>query len=336
MATAVVLGLWAVWSDVLTARGQLEKYPLWKTTTTETVTKADPNGEAVTVTKTVIDNVSVFDIVFAILVVAITILATRNIPGLLEFAVLKKLPLDSSVRYAISSLASYAIALLGLVVSGQAIGLHWEQIQWMATALTFGLAFGLQEMFANFVAGVIILFEQPVRVGDIVEIDGVTGVVSRIRIRATTITDWNRKDYIVPNKEFITGKILNWTKSDPTSRIVVTVGVAYGSDTDRVRELLIQSAADQENILEEPGPNATFEGFGDNALNFVLRCYVATPSVLLGTTHNLHTAIDQAFRKEGIEISFPQQDLYLRGIPKSVEKFFDQTQSDGKQSGSKE
>lgn len=321
MASAVAIGLWAVWSDVLTARVQLEKYPLWKTTTTETETKADPNGEAVTVTKTVIDNVTVFDVAFAVLVVAITVLATRNIPGLLEFALLKKLPLDSSVRYAISSLASYAIALVGLIVSGQAIGLHWEQIQWMATALTFGLAFGLQEMFANFIAGVIILFEQPVRVGDIVEIDGVTGVVSRIRIRATTITDWNRKDYIVPNKEFITGKILNWTKSDPTSRIVVTVGVAYGSDTERVRELLIQSAAEQENILEDPGPSATFEGFGDNALNFVLRCYVATPSVMLGTTHNVHTAIDQAFRREGIEISFPQQDLYLRGIPQSVERF---------------
>ncbi len=317
----MVIGLWMLWSDVLTASGQLEAHPLWKSTTTETDMKVDPSGEAVTVTRKVIDNVTIADVAFAIFVVCLTVLATRNVPGLLEFAVLKKLPIDTSIRYAISALSSYAIALVGLIVSGGAIGLHWDQIQWMATALTFGLAFGLQEIFANFVAGVIILFEQPVRVGDIVEIDGVTGVVSKIRTRATTITDWNRKDYIVPNKEFITGKILNWTRSDEISRIVIPVGIAYGSDTERARDLLLKVAADNELVLTEPTPLATLEGFGDNSLNFVLRCFVATTSVRLAVTHELHTGIDQAFRRAGIEISFPQRDLHLRGLPKVVEAF---------------
>ncbi|MCP4887190.1 MAG: mechanosensitive ion channel, partial [Planctomycetaceae bacterium] len=169
MLGAVFAGLWMIWSDVLTARAQMEAHPLWKSTTTATEMKIDPSGEAITVTKTVVDNVTLADLVFALMVGAITILATRNVPGLLEFAVLKKLPIDTSIRYAITAVSSYSIALVGLIVSGRAIGLHWEQVQWMATALTFGLAFGLQEMFANFVAGVIILFEQPVRVGDIVE-----------------------------------------------------------------------------------------------------------------------------------------------------------------------
>ncbi|MDF1844675.1 MAG: mechanosensitive ion channel [Rubripirellula sp.] len=321
MIGAVFAGLWMIWSDVLTARAQMEAHPLWKSTTTATEMKIDPNGEAITLTKTVVDNVTLADLVFALMVGAITILATRNVPGLLEFAVLKKLPIDSSSRYAITAISSYSIALVGLIVAGRAIGLHWEQVQWMATALTFGLAFGLQEMFANFVAGIIILFEQPVRVGDIVEIDGITGVVTKIRIRATTITDWNRKDYIVPNKEFITGKILNWTRTDDVSRIVVPVGIAYGSETEKARELLLQSARKNEFVLKDPGPVATFEGFGDNSLNFVLRCFVGTPSVRLSATHDLYTAIDTAFRDAEIEISFPQQDIYLRSVPKSMSEF---------------
>ena len=321
MIATVFAGLWMIWSDVLTARAEMEAHPLWKSTTTATEMKIDPSGEAITITKTVVDNVTLADLVFALMVGAVTILATRNVPGLLEFAVLRKLPIDSSIRYAITAVSSYSIALVGLIVSGRAIGLHWEQVQWMATALTFGLAFGLQEMFANFVAGVIILFEQPVRVGDIVEIDGITGVVTKIRIRATTITDWNRKDYIVPNKEFITGKILNWTRTDDVSRIVVPIGIAYGSETEKARELLLQSAKQNELVLSDPGPVATFEGFGDNSLNFVLRCFVGTPSVRLSATHDLYTAIDQAFREAQIEISFPQQDIYLRTVPKSMDEF---------------
>ena len=159
--------------------------------------------------------------------------AFRNIPGLLEIAVLQRLPLETSARYAVTTLASYAIILVGVVMGAGSLGLRWNQIQWLATALTFGLAFGLQEIFANFVAGLIILFERPLRVGDIVTVDDVTGVVSRVRIRATTITNWDRKEFVVPNKEFITGKLLNWTLSDQVNRIVINVGIAYGSDTDR-------------------------------------------------------------------------------------------------------
>ena len=123
--------------------------------------------------------------------------------------------------------------VVGVVMACATIGLRWSQIQWLATALTFGLAFGLQEIFANFVAGLIILFERPIRVGDVVTVADVTGVVSRMRICATTITDWDRRELIVPNKEFITGRLLNWTLSDKVNRIEIEVGIAYGSDTER-------------------------------------------------------------------------------------------------------
>ena len=214
MATLCVIGLSMIWSDMVPALDFLDRFSLGTSTTTVTENVLSDNGTPTTATRVVKDLITPVDIIVAILILAVTVLAVQNFPGLLEFSLLRRLPIDQSIRYAVTSLVTYAIVLIGVILACRRIGLHWEQIQWMATALTFGLAFGLQEMFANFIAGIIILFEQPVRVGDVVEIDGVAGVVTKIRIRATTITNWDRKDYIVPNKEFITGKLLNWTRSD--------------------------------------------------------------------------------------------------------------------------
>lgn len=327
MVTAALMGLWAIWSDVVPALGFFEKWPAWTTTASVTEVAENEQGELITTTRDVIDKVTYAELGIAILVLVIASLAAKNLPGLLEFALLRRLPLDRSARYAITTLVSYAIILIGLVIGGGVIGLQWSQIQWMATALTFGLAFGLQEMFANFVAGIIILFEQPVRVGDVVEIDGVTGIVSRIRIRATTITDWERRDYIVPNKEFITGKVLNWTRSDEVVRVTIPVGIAYGSDTHLARRLITEVAESHPDILEEPACLTTFEGFGDNTLNMTLRAFVNTYQNRLKVIDDLHTAIDNKFREADIEISFPQRDLHLRSMPEALERFLDRDRS---------
>jgi potassium efflux system protein len=178
--------------------------------------------------------------------------------------------------------------------------------------LGVGLGFGLQEVFANFICGLILLFERPIRVGDIVTVGDVTGVVSRIQIRATTVTNWDRKELIVPNKEFITGRMLNWTLSDPVNRVVVNVGIAYGSDTDRARELLLMIAREHPLIVNDPAPLVTFQEFGDSSLNLVLRCFLPDPDHRLQVIHDLHTAIHRIFKQEGVEIAFPQRDLHLR------------------------
>lgn len=136
-------------------------------------------------------------------------------------------------------------------------------------ALTVGLGFGLQEIFANFVSGLILLFERPIRVGDIVTVDGTTGVVSRIQTRATTVTNWDRQDLIVPNKEFITGRLLNWTRSDHVNRIVINVGIAYGSDTELARRLIEEVLREHSEVLGDPPSIVTFEGFGESTLNLV-------------------------------------------------------------------
>lgn len=330
--TVGVVGMWMIWTTVLPALNMIGNYPLWPATSSAAVASvaspptplnaagvtdgADstsaasaavnegPIGEAITMS----------DLALAILIVVIAAVLFRNGPGLLEMSVLQQLPLDASVRYAITTLASYAIVLVGTIAACSTIGLKWAQIQWLATALTFGLAFGLQEMFANFVAGLIILLERPIRVGDIVTVDDVTGVVSRIRIRATSITNWDRKEYVVPNKEFITGRLLNWTLSDKVNRIVIEVGLAYGADTERARELLLESARNHPTVLKDPAPLATFEGFGDNSLNLVLRAFLPSLENRLQIIHELHTAINQAFRKANLEIAFPQRDLHIRTI----------------------
>jgi potassium efflux system protein len=174
-----------------------------------------------------------------------------------------------------------------------------------------GLGFGLQEIVANFICGLIVLFEQPYRVGDIVTVGDINGTVTRIQIRATTITDWDRRELIVPNKEFITGKLINWSLSDPITRIVLPVGVVYGSDTVLTEELLLKVARENTRVLDKPEPSALFLGFGDNSLNFELRVFIHNALGRFEVMDRLHHAIDREFRKAGIAIAFPQRDVHL-------------------------
>jgi potassium efflux system protein len=180
--------------------------------------------------------------------------------------------------------------------------------------MSLGLAFGLQEIFANFVSGLIILFERPVRVGDVVTIDAISGVVSRIRIRATTITDWDRKELIIPNKEFITGRVLNWTLTDPVNRVVVKVGVAYGADTAKVSEILLRLAQENPHVLKDPMPRVMLDSFGDSSLNFVLTCFLPNLENRGTVINDLHMAIDREFRQAGIDNAYPQREVHVRSI----------------------
>jgi potassium efflux system protein len=308
----LVIGAWMIWEDVIPALGILDRWPLWTTVDTVSETTTDEAGETVVTTREVLENVTFADLLLALLIGIITFVGLRNLPGLMEMFVLQRLPLEASVRYAIRTLAGYGIIVFGVALACSIVGLGWSQIQWLATALTFGLAFGLQEIFANFVAGLIILFERPIRVGDVVTVSNVTGIVSRVRIRATTITDWDRKEFVVPNKEFITGQVLNWTLTDKTNRITINVGVAYGAETEKARDLLLKIANEHPLVMDTPAPIATFEGFGDSALNLVLRVYLPTMDNRLTVMHELHTAIHEMFAREGLEIAFPQLDLHVR------------------------
>ncbi len=311
-----VAGMWMIWSDILPALNVLNKYTLWNTTVTETVERKNPEtGETEPTTVEVTRPVTLVQLFFAILVGILAIVAAQNVPGLIEMSLLRGLPFEPGFRYAISSMARYLIVLVGLAIALKIVGIGWAQMQWLFAAASLGLGFGLQEIFANFVSGIIILFERPIRVGDVITIGDVDGIVARIRMRATTITNWDRKELIVPNKEFITGRLLNWTLTDKINRVVVPVGVAYGSNTNLARDLLLEVARDNEFILDDPAPIATFEGFGDSTLNYVLRAYLPDLDNRLGVIHALHVEIDRRFRDAHIEIAFPQQDIHIRTLP---------------------
>ena len=260
------------------------------------------------------DAVTLQSLFLSLLAAFLTFAAARNIPGLMEMMVLPYLPIQDSSRFAVATLIRYVIITVGLLIVFGAVGLSWGRVQWLVAAVTFGLGFGLQEIFANFVSGIILLFEQPIRVGDIVTVDGTTGVVSRIQMRATTITDWDRKELVVPNKEFVTGRLLNWTLSDSMTRVQINIGVAYGSDVRRALEILSQAADTNVRVLKEPKPIVAFEGFEESTLKLSLRAYLPNLENRLVTVTELNLAIDEAFRAAGIEIAFPQQDVHLRSV----------------------
>ncbi len=267
---------------------------------------ADDDGAVIT------DAITLADLGLALVILGVTLFAFRNIPGLVEIVVLQRLPLDAGSRYALSTVLRYVIAIIGVVAAFGAMGIGWKNVQWLAAALTFGLAFGLQEIFANFVSGLIILAERPIRIGDTITVNGVSGTVTRIRMRATTIRDWDRKELVVPNKQFITGELVNWTLTDKILRVIVPVGVAYGSDVDKVERLLRSVAVDCPFVLDDPAPRALFLGFGDSALNFELRAYIETVDEGLTVRHELHERITKLFAAEGVEIAFPQMDVHVR------------------------
>ncbi len=294
MGFLIVFALWWIWADILPALKFLDRFALW----TYTVDDVEVP-------------VTLLHVVTMALFLVLTLAAARNLPGLLEITLLNRLGLEPGTRYAIASICRYVITGVGIVMACNVVGVGWSNVQWLVAALSVGLGFGLQEIFANFVSGLILLFERPVRVGDIVTVAGTTGIVSRIQIRATTITDWDRKELIVPNKDFVTGHVLNWTLSSQVNRVLIQVGAAYGSDTEKARDLLLRVAVEHPRVLEDPAPVATFGGFGDNTLDFTLRCYLPNLDNRLSVIHDLHTRINREFNEAGIEIAFPQRDVHL-------------------------
>jgi potassium efflux system protein len=315
LAMAGLLIVWCVWVDVLPALGILNRVEIWPSVrVTEKVALADLTEGAHAIAKSDVTPVTLADLGVAMLVLATTLIAAKNIPGLLEMAVLQHLPLESGVRYAISTVSRYVITIAGLLFVCSSVGLGWSKVQWLVAAISVGLGFGLQEIFANFVSGLIILIERPIRVGDVITIADVSGVVSRIRMRATTIVDGDRKELIIPNKDVITGKVLNWTLSDQVNRIQIAVGVAYGSDTERTSELLLSAARNHRSVLKDPPPMVTFEAFGDSSLKFVLRCFLPNLETRQYAVHELNMEIERLLRENEIEIAYPQQDIHVRTI----------------------
>ena len=226
--------------------------------------------------------------------------------------------LDHGAREAMVAITGYLLVAVAILIGLGVAGVAFSNLAIIAGALSVGIGFGLQNIVNNFVSGLILLFERPIKTGDWVVVGSTEGYVKRIRIRSTQIQTFDRADVIVPNSELISTQVTNWMLYDRSGRARVPVGVAYGSDTAKVREVLMKVAREHPAVVTDgslPGPRVLFLGFGDSALNFELRVFIRNIDERLGVVSDLNFAIDQAFREAGIEIPFPQRDLHLRDWP---------------------
>lgn len=304
-AGAVLFVLWILWNPLLPALGIADEVSLW----TRTVTA---NGAELH------EAVTLLDLVTAFFFLALAVFAVRNIGGLLEIIVFEPFGLDRGSRYAVASVARYVIVAAAIVLGLAQLGANWSELQWVVAALGVGLGFGLQEIVANFVSGLIILFERPIRVGDVVTIGDLRGVVRSIRIRATTITDFDNRQVILPNKTIITENVTNWTLEDDVTRLLLRVGVAYGSDIETVRSIILDTVEAHPDVLNQPPPTVFFMAHGDSALLFEVRLFVGKPVKRLPTTHALNAAINSALQDNGIKIPFPQTDVHVSMSDRAV------------------
>jgi small-conductance mechanosensitive channel len=249
---------------------------------------------------------------FACLVCLIFV-CERMLRAMLVRRFLQRTQLHPSMQYGVSKIVGYIFIGIGFYVALKMVGIDLSSLAVIAGAIGVGLGFGLQNIISNFVSGVIILAEGPVAIGDHVEIGEAGGVVSKISLRSTTIVTNDNITIIVPNSDLITSKVTNWSYGDPKVRIRVPFGVAYGTDTELLKKLMMEVARENPSVLSEPSPELYFSGFGDSSLNFELGVWTSDMnSKPRRFRSDLNYAIERKLREHNIEIPFPQRDLHLR------------------------
>jgi len=298
-ALIVLVGCWMIWSDILTSFSVLDRIVLWQHSQ---LLDGKESLQPITLT----------NLLISLAYAALAFVFVGNFPTMLDLLLVGKFEISPGSRYALIQLARYGLIGIAFLAMANEIGGSWSQVQWLVAALSVGLGFGLQEIFANMVSGIILLFEQPIRVGDTVTVGDVTGRVSRIQMRATHIVDYDRKELVVPNKMFITDRLINWTLSDTVSRLVVPIGVAYGTDIDVVEAVFRAAIKKTDLVLQDPEPRIVFHGFGESSLDFNIYVFINELGNRLTVRHNLHTNIYDALRAHHIDIPFPQRDVHIR------------------------
>ena len=252
-------------------------------------------------------------VLFALVTMAVLIALTSWAKGLMKTQ-LESSPMDRGTREAMITMTGYVGVLLAVVISLSMAGINFANLALIAGALSVGIGFGLQNIVNNFISGLILLFERPIKTGDWIVVGNTEGYVKRIRIRSTQLQTFDRADVIVPNSELISGQVTNWMLSDSTGRARIPIGVAYGSDVQKVKAILLRIADEHPDVLCDnsvPKPFVLFREFADSSLNFELRCHVRNIDNRLRVISDINFAIDKAFREEGISIPFPQRDVHI-------------------------
>ena len=257
--------------------------------------------------------ISITAILTAFIILLVGILATRGAQRWLETRFLPRTTMEPGLQHSVSTIFGYVGVIAALLVALAQMGLDFQKITIVAGALSIGIGFGLQSVVSNFVSGLILLAERPIRVGDIINVKGEEGRVQRIHVRATEIETGDSASVIIPNSELITGVVKNWTHANTFSRITVKVGVGYDSDVEKVRDILLELARSHPKLMQSPAPSALITGFGDSAINFELGGVVRNIGDGGSVKSDLYFSILERFRAEGIAIPFPQRDVLVRG-----------------------
>ena len=258
-------------------------------------------------------SITIWTLVWLVILTLLLFSLTRWLKLWVVTRLLARSKIELGVRLAVGTIIRYVIIAVGLIVILQTAGIDLSTLTILAGALGVGVGFGLQNITNNLVSGIILLIERPIKVGDRIEVGEVHGDVVRISPRATIIVTNDNIAVIVPNSDFITGRITNWSYTDRDVRFHIPVGVSYRSDPEEVRRLLLAVAGAHPGVLKQPEPDALFQEFGDSSLNFILRVwtrdYITTPGILRS---ELNFAISRIFKEHGIEVPFPQRDLHIR------------------------
>jgi len=248
----------------------------------------------------------------AILFIIISVFVSKWIRLLLKRRVLVRMKMEPGLEYALLRFVHYAVLIMGTYIGLATINLPMGALLGVFALLSVGIGFGLQNLAANFISGLIMLLERPIKVGDRITVEEVWGDVTQINLRTTVVTTPDNVAIIIPNSKLLENNVVNWSYGEKSVRIRVPAGVAYGTDPDKVTTLLIEAARNNPQVLDNPAPEVWFEQFGDSSLNFLLLCWIPSAELKEIVNNQLNREINYLFKEHGVEIPFPQRDLHLR------------------------
>ena len=295
----VIAGIVLIWSDTFPSIAFLNNVVIWSSATT--VIKG---------TVPVMQKISLLNLLQTLFIFLCTVIVVKNLSAIIELIFFRGRQAHPGSRHALTLISKYIVTCIGFFLGLKFIGIGWAQFQYMAAAMTVGLSFGLKDIFANFVSGIIILLERPIRMGDIVSVGQASGTVTKIQIRSTTITQWDRHELIVPNMCFLSEKIVNWSLSNDIMRVVISVGITHDSNAKEAEKILLQIAQECPLTLETPAPSVVFVDFDTNSYKFALRVFVVIDNMMTAQ-HKIRHDIINRFKKAGIVIPHAEHNIHF-------------------------
>ncbi|MFK5238585.1 mechanosensitive channel MscK [Glaesserella parasuis] len=293
------VSLYAIWSDLISIAYYLNNVILWENV--ETTSKG-----------TVVESVTLLNILRSILYITVTYVLVKNLKGILEVTFFSRIKLSKGTPHTITAVMTYLMVTFGSISAFTALGISWSKIQWIFTALSVGLGFGVREIFGSFVSGTILLFERPIRVGDKVTVGNFTGVISRIRLRSTTLIDDDNKEVVLPNQAFVTDRFINWTFNNTITRLQFILKISTEADLSLVRRLLNQAASEAPKVMDEPSPSINLQSFGDGWIEHEFTVFVPELDDRAATRNFLYQRITELFNQHQIKMTFNQMEVHLK------------------------